>query len=497
MSNSKIQNNNLPNINKLSLNNITKNLQVIGETGAGKSSFINLWSNLFLGGTVDSLKNVIPTKYLKETVGSFKNSEIDPDDTKKSTTNECNEYLFEMNGSKYNLVDSPGFNDTRGTAQDNINLDKILKKLESLSTLGAIIVVINGSNPRLTVNMKNVLVKIKCNVPDSMKNSFCFVMTNCWEHSSNFDLTSLDEFLQPDKSNVFYINNSRSCIGDVKSKSPRALQKIVDDWNDCISEVKNLIHYIDSTDSVSANDFIEMRKSRDEIQAHLHDVKLEIKNLLKADDEVTIAKAQLEGFETSKDKFKEYTRNVPYEEISLVDAGYHSTICKKCDYVCHDHCSLDELNGVGNSRFKGCCAIDGPDDTCIECPKKCSYSVHYHAKKTMIKTLKTLENVLHEIKDKYDAAIKGINETKLQINTAEETSNSIKKTIKKKSDSIAEQCRKIKSICSGFDFIGELSCTIDLLEMEGHSINTPEARKESDNVIRSLRELVKNLKLSQ
>ena len=37
---------------------------LLGETGAGKSTFVNLCENFFKDGSVDNLKVAIPTKFL-------------------------------------------------------------------------------------------------------------------------------------------------------------------------------------------------------------------------------------------------------------------------------------------------------------------------------------------------------------------------------------------------------------------------------------------------
>eukprot|EP01132_Coremiostelium_polycephalum_P001957 gene1957-2399_t len=320
---------------------------------------------------------------------------------------------------------TPGFNDTRGIKQDDININKILKKIESLGQISAIIVVINGSNARLTVNLKNVMVKIKGNLPDSIVNSLCFVLTNCWDHDKTFDLETISEFLKPDESNVFFMNNAMFS-NDPSIIKPSGWKHLEFDWNQCFEVLYSMVEYIKSIDSVASKDFKIMRQSRSEIQALLHGTRLEINNFLKVHDEIIIAKAQLKGYEDDEGKFKNYTQKKTVDKVTLVDAKYHSTICSTCNYVCHDHCGLHETSQVGNAVFKGCAAMTGAGHTCGKCPKKCSFQVHYHARKTMQKTQETLDEVLQDIKDKYDAAVKGIKTSKLKMESASLTNLAVR-----------------------------------------------------------------------
>ncbi len=84
----------------LDTSNIAKVL-VIGETGSGKSTFINYLTNYFRGGSLQNIK-----------------------------TDMCNQYIFVDSASpaqrQYLFLDTPGLSDTRGAEQDNINMNKII-----------------------------------------------------------------------------------------------------------------------------------------------------------------------------------------------------------------------------------------------------------------------------------------------------------------------------------------------------------------------------------
>jgi predicted GTPase len=85
------------------------NVLLLGETGSGKSTFINYLLNYFKKGSIENLRIAIPTRYLAATE-TFRTSELDVHDVTKSKTSECTHYHF----GKYNFIDSPGFSDTRG-----------------------------------------------------------------------------------------------------------------------------------------------------------------------------------------------------------------------------------------------------------------------------------------------------------------------------------------------------------------------------------------------
>ena len=65
----------------------------------------------------------------------------------------------------------------------------------------------------------------------------------------------------------------------------------------------------------------------------------------------------LQGAAQDSEKYKDYVQSSTIEDIQIVDAPYHSTLCNVCQTVCHDHCNLDELSDAGQICHQLGCAL--------------------------------------------------------------------------------------------------------------------------------------------
>ncbi|KAF2073583.1 hypothetical protein CYY_005100 [Polysphondylium violaceum] len=472
---------------KQSSNN-TVSILVIGETGCGKSTFINTNTNYFLDGTLENLKVAITTKHLKATE-NFKNDELSSGDRTKSQTDSCNNYTFTKDNTTYVFIDTPGLSDTRGIKQDDINIDKIIDAAEKAKSLSAIILLINGTVPRMTINLQNALSRLRGSIPDSLLNNIFLVLTNCLNCDKNFDLDSIQINIKP--SNIFFMNNSAFSTNpttwDENSKEYLNFQLQLS-----FKTITKLLTLIKETEAVPTRDFSEMKIHRSKIKSTLHKATLDIGNLQKLQDNLAIYEAQLEKHNKDKESFKNFTKKNTVTKKQLVPATYHSTICSTCNHVCHDHCGLTETTEKGANIFIGCYCMGGTQN-CQICESKCSFTVHYHDKKTMKDVTTTVEEELKDLKDKYMKSINDAHIANNHINSLSDAKKITDAALNKMTQEIVDSCKKLKKLCSGFNLVDELNITLNQMEMEAKKHTSMDARKSADQMIRVIREIVDKL----
>uniref|UniRef100_A0AC35GCA2 G domain-containing protein n=1 Tax=Panagrolaimus sp. PS1159 TaxID=55785 RepID=A0AC35GCA2_9BILA len=176
----------LQNNNKKSIN-----ILVLGQTGVGKSTWINAFANYLSYSTLEDAIAaeapvcVIPTKfsmfdenYQRHDVllGNHCNEVFS--DKGQSATQNAKTYLFET--EKYNvyIIDTPGMDDTRGGEQDDENMRKILRTIAPFKELHAICFLFKANEARLSQSFRYCISKLLSNLSKSALNNTCFVFTN-------------------------------------------------------------------------------------------------------------------------------------------------------------------------------------------------------------------------------------------------------------------------------------------------------------------------------
>ncbi|KAH7333253.1 hypothetical protein BKA65DRAFT_41978 [Rhexocercosporidium sp. MPI-PUGE-AT-0058] len=175
-----------------------QNILILGETGVGKSTFINAFVNYLTFDTLEEAKQhdgltwVIPSSFSTQTMdregpeGEIKETEIkvgqrnDENDGSKgaSATQQTVVHSVETGTATIRLIDTPGIGDTRGIAYDRKNMADILQTLSNYDELHGILILLKSNSARLTISFIYCLKELLKHLHRSASGNMVFGFTN-------------------------------------------------------------------------------------------------------------------------------------------------------------------------------------------------------------------------------------------------------------------------------------------------------------------------------
>ncbi|KXJ76723.1 hypothetical protein RP20_CCG008988 [Aedes albopictus] len=283
------------------------NVILFGETGSGKSTLINYLTNYFHNGTLENLKIAIPTKHYEATEG-LQHYEDNVQDSSLGKTRACTVYNFSKEDTTFNFIDTPGVSDTKGAAQDDFNIQQIMGVAEQSGVLTAIILVINGTQTRATVTLRNTLSLLRSSIPDVFQQNLVVVLTNCSAASVNFDLAHLEPW-NFTETNVFHMNNSAlskpvsQWINNKHAKKATELE-----WECSMETIEELNQHLTKLGGKDTETFKQMRMNKDLIKLQLYGILLEEKKVQDLQNELDYMKITQQNVSADIEKYSNYWR---------------------------------------------------------------------------------------------------------------------------------------------------------------------------------------------
>ncbi|CAF3309880.1 unnamed protein product [Rotaria socialis] len=175
----------------------TINILLLGETGVGKSTFINAFANYLTFHSFEQAESsepvvVIPVSFIITTGDNFEERTIEFGEvdslnnenfnaTGQSVTQHCRSYTFDLHDGgrrMVRIIDTPGFGDTRGTDQDDQNIEHILQYINNLTHLNAICFLLKPNASRLNVFFRTCFTQLFSLLSPAARHNTIFCFTN-------------------------------------------------------------------------------------------------------------------------------------------------------------------------------------------------------------------------------------------------------------------------------------------------------------------------------
>ncbi|KAK4195515.1 Stonustoxin subunit alpha [Triangularia verruculosa] len=403
-----------PNMDSLEVQEI--NVLILGETGVGKSTWINAFVNYLTHDTLEEaiaagkVEHVVPYSFSYQLIdddGEFHQYRIEAGSSPhevdsiggESATQKPIVHLIPLGDEiVLRLIDTPGIGDTRGIGQDALNQQQILATLQHIDKLHGILILLKPDNCRLGVMFRFCITELMTHLHRDAINNICFGFTNT--RGSNYSpgdtynpLKTLLETYKGAKMELSthntYCFDSESfrflaALSQTKKQLP-GLDDIEKSWNRSVKESKRLLSHWAALPGHRVKSTVSLNKARDlilAIEEPLSEVKRAAErtimlNRQKAEElrEVKLTMTELQ----SKLYIETLTvENFPLQKPRMVcsheicqtrtkdDDGHGYSIYHK---ICHDGCrSLTGSGRVTEHLLRSCRIFDhGLKRSCREC----------------------------------------------------------------------------------------------------------------------------------
>lgn len=379
---------------KPNLTKMQKTIMVVGPTGSGKSTLIEGIVNYVLGVSWDD-----DCRFkLIDLKGDEK---VKKNDQTLSQTDWITSYC--LNWTKgfqidfnLNIIDTPGFGDTRGIVRDKELVEQVRQFFTStgdqgVDELNAVCFVVKASEVRLTPTMRYIFDSILAVFGNDIEKHIHILMTFA-DGDEPPALNAVKAANVPFQK-AFAFNNSALFVNPAKSPNGTFFWKMgKKSFEDFFIALK----------------FMEARslKLTSRVLQKRRQLEIDIMNIQRQVREGTDKLAEIHQHETILDQHrreadanKNFTAEVtkPKCEQVALDPGVHTTTCFICNRTCHERCAFAD-----NADKASCSAMK--DGYCQECPNKCIWSEHknvpYRYEYTMVIETITFE----QLKKTYEQA---------------------------------------------------------------------------------------------
>jgi GTP-binding protein EngB required for normal cell division len=331
------------------------NILLLGETGVGKSTFINAFANYCNFETIDEalmgeIITLIGTSLtlmdddLNEITFNARNDENELHIAGQSSTQKCKTYIFTSSDNiLINIIDTPGIGDTRGIQQDKKNFEEIFKLINQIDSIHAVCILLKANISRLTREFLYCLNELLSQLHQNVTKNMIFIFTH--SKSVNYKpaeaIKMLKEFsdalkkkpphvdIKFTREKVFFLENeSFKILSAYKEKQmmPDESCDYASSWNKSSLECKRMINFIFGLDPHKVSETVNVNKIRYLLEKLL-DPLMDITEIIDLNlNTLEKHKKEVEKYSDDIERIKELM-NTPYIELETKPLGDPHLVC--------------------------------------------------------------------------------------------------------------------------------------------------------------------------
>lgn len=391
------------NINRLSLQ-ADINILLLGQTGVGKSTFINAFANYlthhsFSEALREEMITLIPASFHMLNPRSFQSTRItigspDPnehyDDHGQSNTQGCQSYKFTFSNRNIRLIDAPGIGDTRGLEQDAKNFEHILAYISQYEHLNGICILLKPNEERLNILFRFCIKELLTHLHVSARDNIIFIFTNSRSTFYAPGATApqlrilLDELRQTTRVDVPFSGENTFCLDNEIFRFLAAykhgltfpsehMQNYAESWKVSSNEYIRLFSHIVNCRPHDVQDTLSINEAQQLIRKLGRPIS-EVARLINKN--IALARQYEEKIRNSSAGEREQMEAMPQKSARFVSLAHPCTVCTsdkctriimvddevKVDYAseCHRNCRLRKVEQevINNPTLLYCSAID-------------------------------------------------------------------------------------------------------------------------------------------
>ncbi|XP_062611155.1 uncharacterized protein LOC134273000 [Saccostrea cucullata] len=376
-----------------------KTSMLVGATGSGKSTLVDGIINYVLGVSFED-----PFRF---TMVTLEDEEKKTHNQAMSQTEWITVYrIAPTEGSRLNymlnIIDTPGFGDTRGIERDHAIVDQIRHLFSAQGEQGvlyidAVCFLVKAPDARLTVVQKYIFSSIMSLFGKDIESNICTLITFA-DGAQPPVLASLKE------SNLhfgatFQFNNS-ALFAENKNLNDNALSPMF--WEMGCKSFDRFFFQMNFFETRSLCQTKNVLEEREQLKTILSNVRPQVSaglsKLSELSDQLDIFNRYKKEIENNE-KF-EYQVEETRQEMVDLPKGQHVTNCLNCNVTCHEKCQIAD-----DAEKSGCWAMDRQTGHCRICVEKCIWSVHKNTPYIFKYVTETVKKTYAEMKKRYEDAI--------------------------------------------------------------------------------------------